>query len=79
MRIFDEKNQRPIDSVTLFLTLSEAKELRGDLDQLILDHSDANHKHVSDETYQHEVTVCIYDRNNLNGFSDEAKRLLLED
>lgn len=78
MRILDCDNDRKLDEVLLFLTLSEARELRDSLKQLI-ESPMGNHSHISNEDFQKEITVCIYDEKKLVGFSERFKKLILED
>ncbi len=51
MRILDCDNDRKLDEVLNFLTLSEAKELRDSLGQLIQSPI-GNHSHIQNEDYQ---------------------------
>lgn len=60
MRIFDENSDKSLENVTLYLTLSEAKELRDSLIDLI-DKPLNNHSHIPSDDFQKELTVCIYD------------------
>jgi predicted hydrolase (HD superfamily) len=62
----------------LLLTLSEAEELRDDLDSLI-NKQKMHHAHVNDSEYNHEITVAIYDEKNLTGFDERATQLILTD
>lgn len=79
MRILDETSDLSLSSVTLYFTLSEASELRDALDDLLAKPI-ANHVHISQEDYQKEVTVCIYDADNLEAddFSPRSLRLIKE-
>ena len=78
MRILDQDDDKSINTVTLYLESNEAKELRDCLDQLLKKPLN-NHIHVSDEKFEHELTVCMYDTSNLNGFNDRSKKLIIED
>ncbi len=78
MRLLDQETDNKLNQVTIFLTKSEAKEMIDSLQELISNPGE-NHQHVSSEDFQKEITICIYDQNSLNGFSDRAKMLILED
>ena len=79
MRMIDDDSSKKLDNITLFLTMAEAKQLRGALNAVIEEPTDANHRHVSSADYQKEITVCIYDPENLAGFNERSKKLILED
>jgi hypothetical protein len=78
MRMLDEDNDRRLNHVTLFLTKAEAIELQGCLENLLLE-PDSHHEHLSDEEYKKEITVCVYDEQRLDGFSERAKKPIKED
>lgn len=75
MRILNEESDKPIKSVSIFLTPEEAKELRDALSQL-LDRPDNNHIHVSDPTFEREITVAVYTADNLEYFTERVRRLV---
>lgn len=78
MRLLDEGNNRTLNRVTLYLTLSEAQELRDSMTDL-LSGPMPNHCHIPSSDYQKEVTVCVYDENNLLSLSERSRILILED
>ncbi len=78
MRILDENSDKSLENTTLYLTFMEASHLRDSLDQL-LEKPLNNHAHVSSEDYQKEITVCIYDVNNLQDFDERSKNLIIND
>ena len=78
MRILDEDADRAINWITLYLTPSEAGELRDSLEVLLTRPAD-NHAHVPNQDYSKEITVCIYDPADLGTFSQRARRLIVED
>lgn len=63
MRIDDLKSKRPLTSVGLGLTVSEARELRDSLDDL-LGSPVGRHEHVSSADYQTELAVWIVEELN---------------
>ncbi len=69
MKILDIDTQKPLKTITLYLTISEAKEMHQDLSELIKNFGKPmQHEHINDAEYEHEVTLVIYDENNLEGF-----------
>ena len=79
MRILNEADDKPMDRVTLFLTMSEASELRDMVNEMLADPIGHDHEHVSSDDYRKEVTVCIYSPDSPNQFDERSKRLILED
>ena len=78
MRILDEISDKSIENIILYLTFSEASELRDGLDE-ILKKPVNNHVHISSENVQKEITVCIYDMDNLKGFNKRSVDLIIND
>ena len=79
MRILDEQTDKPLSKITLFLTRSEAAELRDSL-VAILEEGDAErHEHISSQDYLKEVTVCLYDTTSLENFDERSKKLIKDD
>lgn len=79
MRIFDNENDKPLKSITLFLTEEEATELKDDLERLIKNIGNNEHVHINDLEYVRELTVTLYNPNNLNHFDERSKKVILED
>jgi len=75
MRILDEKRDHATERVTLFLTRSEAAEMRDMLEALLNGEVD-QHVHVSDVAFEREVTIAIYDESDLSFFDERAKKLI---
>jgi hypothetical protein len=78
MRILDEISDKPAGNVILYLTFSEALELRDSLEDLLKNPLN-NHVHISDENFQKEITVAIYDLKNLKGFNKRSLNLIIND
>jgi hypothetical protein len=78
MRLLDEDSNKKLDRVTLYLTRSEAEELRDDLER-ILANPRGNHAHLSSKDFRKEITICIYDDTMLNDFNERSKKLIKED
>ncbi|MEO2073788.1 MAG: hypothetical protein ABGX20_00005 [Bacillus sp. (in: firmicutes)] len=80
MRIFDEDNKIPIKNVSIFLTRSEAAEMVDSLNDILENFQhNADHAHINDNDYKREITICVYEDNDLRGFNEEAKKLINED
>lgn len=78
MRILDQDSDKTCRDVLLYLTPSEALELRDSLNHL-LEKPSSNHAHISEDDYKRELTVCIYDVNNLQGFNKRSLDIILND
>jgi hypothetical protein len=79
VRILDENTDRSVNAVIIYLTKSEASEMRDSLEQILANPID-RHEHISSSDYTKEVTICIYDPDHLDEqFHERSKRLILED
>jgi len=78
MRILDEISDKSLEKIILYLTFSEASELRDGLEDLLKKPSN-NHIHISSESFQKEITVCIYDIDNIKGFNERSMNLIEHD
>jgi len=76
MRIFDEDNRKVLSKVTLLLKEHEARELIEDLTFLLENRNE--HAHVNDWTYEHEITIALYDENNIEHFSERIQKVIKE-
>lgn len=78
MRLLNEDSDIKVDRLTLYLTREEALQLKSDLDQLLVT-PHKNHAHISSKDRIKELTVCVYDETNLEGFSARSKKLIRDD
>lgn len=81
MRILDQDGDKALRSVTLYLTASEAAELRDSLESLLSGPPDSHH-HVADADFSKDVTVCLYTPNDpsaLRHFDERSKQIILHD
>ncbi len=78
MRMLDGERDIAIDNLTLYLKKSEAIELLGSLKRIIEAEDYGMHIHVSEDSYQREVTVLLYDENNIDSLNERSKKLILE-
>ena len=75
MRILNAELDTVIHNVVIYLTRDEAKQMKDFLEQL-LEEPELHHVHVNDNNYSHEVTISVYDQDNLNSFDERSKRLI---
>jgi hypothetical protein len=81
MRIYNIDADSKVNKVIIYLTPEEAEEMKDSLESL-LDSSKKNmHEHIPDREsdFKREITVCIYDENNLEGFHPRSIKLIKED
>lgn len=78
MRILNNDTNAPLENVIIYLKKDEAVELIGALESLLNSEKTAEHSHINDLEYTHEITVAIYDEDNLNGFDQRSKKLIQE-
>jgi hypothetical protein len=79
MRIYNLDSEKKANNVILYLTPDEAQEMKHALEQLISDSKKQHHQHICDSEYKREVTVCIYEEDNLSNFDERSKKLILND
>jgi hypothetical protein len=78
MRILDEQRDCSVARVTILLTRVEAEELRDSLAAL-LSNGIGHHVHSASVDFQKEITLALYDDNNIHAFNDRCQRLIRED
>ena len=67
MYIIDDVSETSLSQVTLMLDAADIKQMIFDLEQLLENKDDPNyHCHISDASYQKEITVCLLDKNDTN-------------
>lgn len=79
MRILDTAHDCKLDNVILYLTPSEASELRDSVKALLQDPH--GHYHISSADYQKEITICMYDPDSPPDptFNERSKKLIVHD
>lgn len=77
MRIHDMQNDTVVDSACLFLTESEARQVLQHLTRM-LNKPKLDHGHVESDDDASDLTVCIYNLADLEGFHPRAKEVLLQ-
>lgn len=80
MRILNIDNDIKVDKIGIFLTMSEAKTMKSELERLILN-PPFNHSHITSNEMHKEITIAIYDEDKIEdyGFNDRSKKLIHED
>ena len=81
MRIYDSDSDKKINNVILYLTPDEAREMKNFLDLLLSNNEKHHHEHIPDREndFKREITVCIYEKENLSSFDERSKKLILND
>ena len=79
MRILDEKTNNSISNLTILLEKDEAVQLIGYLEDLILEKTPNEHCHLNNADYSKEITIALYEKYNVEGFSDRYKSLIMND
>jgi len=78
MRILDDESNKKVESVSILLTRKEAIQMNSYLDEVIAN-PELQHFHLSSEDYQKEITISIYDPEDLEKFHPRFKRLIIQD
>lgn len=77
MRLLDQDSSMALKNLILFLTANEAREVIDGLQDLL--EKQDGHTHISDNDLSHEITLVIYDPENLDGLHERSKKLILDD
>jgi hypothetical protein len=78
MRILDADKDVACNRATLFLTRSEASELRDAIEALLDASESGRHEHISGEDVDSELTVCLYRHDDLTGLDERSRTLILQ-
>jgi hypothetical protein len=79
MRILNEDSNKSMKNALLLLTVQEASELRDDLERLISQKIFNDHSHINDTDYEHELTIALYNPDNIEEFNERTKKLISHD
>ena len=79
MRIYDLGTDRAIKNVTLYLKPEEAKELRDSIGSLLEHNNFSLHHHIADVSFEHEITVLLYDESNTGTLRERSKQIIVHD
>jgi len=76
MRILDTKNDKALKNICIYLTKVEAQELLDDITAMLETDEKDYHVHVNDLQYVHELTLAIYDEEDVSLFDERSKKLI---
>lgn len=79
MRILNEDSNKSMKNALLLLTVQEASELRDDLERLLSQKIFNDHSHINDSDYEHELTIALYNPDNIEEFNERTKKLISHD
>lgn len=78
MYILDDESDKKLNCVTIILNKNEMHQLMGYAKQLLEKPLSSNHYHLSSNDYQKEITICIYDPEQINQLSTRIQKLINE-
>lgn len=78
MRILNDKSDSKLNTVSIFLTKTEALHMVGYLEQLI-EGEGGDHSHLMSEDFDKEINICLYDPKNIANFHPRVQKLIKQD
>lgn len=82
MRILQRETDKVFDTIEIFLTIDEARKLKGILEHMV-ENPNSGHSHLEadlkENVFQKELTIAIYSDENLSEFDERTKKLILND
>ena len=75
MKIVDTIKNKILDDISICLTKDEALQMIGYLENLIKNPSH-QHSHLSSEDYKKEITLWVYDEENISKLPPKIKKLI---
>lgn len=78
MRFLNQENGQSMNDILLLMTYQEACEIRDDLERLISSGKLNDHSHINDAEFKHELTLSIYNENDLDGYQENIRKLILD-
>ena len=79
MYILNDDLDSKLDRITIFLNKKEIQQLIGYAKQLLEKAPSSEHYHLSSEDYQKEITIWMYDSENIENFSTKIQKFIKED
>jgi len=79
MRIFDCDADKSIKTIILYLKIEEAIELYDSLNTLTKRNELTDHTHINDSTFEHEITISLYDEQKIDMLNDNSKEIILNE
>jgi hypothetical protein len=77
MYILDDEKKQKLEDVGIYLTKDEASHLLAYLQKLLTDES-VDHIHFASEDHQKEMTVYLYDPENLDALGSNVKKFITD-
>lgn len=65
----------PLRNITVYLTPAEATQMIGYLEQLLAE-PDQHHFHLNDDEYRREITLTVYQADDLEHYDERSKKLI---
>ena len=79
MRILDTNTDIALKNIILYLRAEEAKDLHDSIGVMLENKDYHYHDHVNDATFEHEVTVVLYDEQQMESLNERSKEIILKD
>lgn len=80
MRILDSDKKQALKNIIVYLEIHEAKEMLDDLRSLIENYNKkGQHAHINDASFEHEITLTLYDKNDLAGFDETSIKIITDE
>jgi len=73
--MFIISGKQKLDDVTLLLTIEEAKQLYGQLEELLAD-KNMHHAHVSSDDYMTEINISIIEHNDISTYHEDIRKII---
>lgn len=79
MIIIDEELKNNLSNVTLILSEKEIKQLISYANQLLEEKISSDHRHLSSQDYQKEITLVFFDPDQTSDFQPYIKKIIEEE
>ena len=77
MRILNTDADKALKNVILYLKVEEAKELYDSIGMLLKEDVSKSHVHVNDSSFEHELTIVLYDEEKIELLNERALQIIL--
>jgi len=78
MRILDNNTDNAVRDITLYLKFEEAEQLYDSVGMLLKEKDFSIHVHINDASYNHEITIVLYDEGQMECLNERSKKIILE-
>ena len=79
MRILDTNADAAVKNIILYLKAEEAKELYDSIGILLKENDFNHHAHIDDASFEHEITLVLYDEQHMGSLNERSKKIIVED